>query len=76
MQTDEDIAIGRLVKENLLRYQAPSELRRQIWKDIRENGPISRRESLPAWIRSMHLQWAGLATGLAAGVLTTLISTH
>lgn len=76
METDEDIEIGRLVKENLLRYQAPSELRRRIRQDIRKNGPISRHGRLLAWIRSMPAQWASLASGLAAGVLITSISMH
>ena len=76
MQTDEDIEISRLVKENLLRYQAPSELRRQIGQDIRKNGSISRHGRLLAWIRSKHVQWAGLLTGVAAGVLITSISAH
>ena len=76
MQTDEDIEIGRLVKENLLRYQAPSELRRQIRQDIRKSGSISRHGRLLAWIRSMPAQWGSLATGLAAGVLITSISMH
>ena len=76
MQTDEDVQIARLVKDKLQRYQAPPELRRQIRQDIRKNSPVSRRGRVLAWIRSMHTQWASLATGLAAGVLITSISTH
>lgn len=76
METDEDIELARLVKEKLLRYQAPSELRWQIRQDIRKSGPISRHARLLAWIRSMHVQWAGLSTGVAAGVLITSISAH
>ena len=76
METEEDIEMARLLRENLMRHKAPSELRRQIRQDIRKNGPISRHASLLAWIRSMHVQWASLSTGVAAGVLITSISAH
>ena len=76
METDEDIEMARLVKENLLRYEAPSELRRQIRQDIKKNSPVSRPARLLAWIRLLHVQWASLSTGVVTGVLVTSISAH
>ncbi len=76
METDDDIKLSRMLKENLTRYQAPSALRRQILQNVRTQRPVNWTGRLHAWIQSMGAQWATLSVGIASGVLVTSIGAH
>ena len=76
MESEEDIKMAQMVKENLKRHKAPHTLRQQILHDIRKHSPNPRQGRLPAWIQSLGAQWATLSMGVASGVLVTSICAH
>ena len=76
METEEDIKMTRLVKENITRHEAPSALRRQILQDIRQHRQSPRPGRLRAWIVSLGAQWTSLSMGVVTGVLVTSICAH
>lgn len=76
METDENIKMTRLVKENVTRHEAPSALRRQILRDIRQHRQSPRPGWLSAWVMSLGAQWTSLSMGVVTGVLVTSISAH
>ena len=75
-QTDDDLEIRRMLKENLTRYQAPSALRRRVLVSTQTHTRGKLMARLHAWIHSFALQWVTLSVGVFSGVLVTSIGVN
>ena len=76
METEDDMKTARLLRENIVRFEAPAALRRQILKSIKQSRPVSPLAHLHGWVQSLTSQWATLSAGVASGALATFIGMH